>query len=208
MRQNYTVKFRRKLSGKTNYHIRLKLLSSGLPRLVIRKSLHNLVVQIVLFEENGDKVVSSAHTRELIKLGWKASRDNLPAAYLCGLLAGKKALAKNISKCIADIGMQASTSGSRIYAALKGALDAGLSIPVAPDILPSYERVSGRDIESWALKLKQQSVERYKRVFSQYLRNGLEPERISEHFEQLKAKIIQNVELKQVGKETNIATGG
>ena len=86
-----SVPFRRKREGKTNYKKRLKILLHRKPRLVIRKSLNSIIAQIVEYNADGDKVVLSAHSKELGKFGWKPNKGNLPSAYLIGLLIGKKA---------------------------------------------------------------------------------------------------------------------
>ncbi len=150
-----TVPYRRKREGKTDYRRRLKLLLSHKPRLVIRKSLDNVLVQIVEYDEKGDKVVVSAHSNELKKLGWKFGKGNLPAAYLTGLLAGSKAKKKKINEAILDLGLQTSVKGSRIYACLKGVIDAGIEVPHNAEVLPSNDRVSGKHIADYASKSKQ-----------------------------------------------------
>ncbi|MFH1638265.1 MAG: hypothetical protein ABIB71_07610 [Candidatus Woesearchaeota archaeon] len=76
--------YKRKREGKTDYKKRLKLLSSKKPRLVVRKSLKNIVVQITEYDAKGDRVVIATHSRQLIRMGWKGYRRNLPAAYLVG----------------------------------------------------------------------------------------------------------------------------
>ena len=55
----YRVPFRRRREGKTDYRKRLKLLLSRKPRLVVRKSLNNIIAQIVEYDEKGDRVVVS-----------------------------------------------------------------------------------------------------------------------------------------------------
>ena len=45
-----------------------------------------------------------------------------------------------------DIGLAASSRGSRVYAALKGMIEAGLDVPHSEDILPADERVNGEHI--------------------------------------------------------------
>ena len=93
--KKYNVKFRRKRLGLTDYNRRLNLLKSGKYRLVIRKSLSNLIAQLVGFDANGDRVVVSAHTKELSKdFGWRVNRGNVPSAYLTGFLLGLKAKEK------------------------------------------------------------------------------------------------------------------
>ncbi len=150
-----TVPYRRKREGKTDYKKRLKLLLSHKPRLVIRKSLDNMIAQIVEYDEKGDKILVSAHSSELKKLGWKFSKGNLPAAYLTGLLAGAKAKKKKISEAMLDLGLQTSVRGSRIYACLKGVIDAGIKVPHNPEILPDADRISGKHIADYASKSKQ-----------------------------------------------------
>jgi len=131
-----TIAFRRKREGKTDYRKRLKLLVSEKPRIVIRRSLNNIIVQIVEYNGDGDKVIAGVSSRALLKFGFKGHRGNKKAAYLSGLLAGKKASEKGVKECIADIGIVRSTKGSRIYAAVKGIIDSGLSIKCSEEALP------------------------------------------------------------------------
>jgi len=44
--------------------------------------------------------------------------------------------------------------------------------------------------------LKENDPERYEKQFSSYLKNGLKPENISKHFEEVKNKIIDNFKAK------------
>jgi large subunit ribosomal protein L18 len=142
----HTVPHRRKRSNKTDYHARLSLLKSEKHRFVVRRSLKNLVVQVVDYSSEGDKVLFTVSTNHLKKNGWKGSTSNIPSAYLTGLAAGKMALEKGIKEGVFDIGLQRSTKGSRIYAALKGIVDAGVEIPHSDEILPSAERINGKHI--------------------------------------------------------------
>jgi len=139
------VSFKRRREEKTNYKKRLALLKSEKARLVIRKSLSNISVQFINFKPTGDETLVSAVSTELKKFGW-AKGGNIPAAYLTGLLAGKKAKEKNIKEAVLDLGLQTSTKGSRLYAALKGVLDSGVNVPHSKDILPSEERINGKHI--------------------------------------------------------------
>jgi large subunit ribosomal protein L18 len=136
------VHFKRRMKKKTNYRKRLAFLKSEKPRLVIRKSLSNISIQFIDFKPNGDKTIASAVSTELRKFGW-ARGGNIPAAYLTGLLAGKKARDKNIKEAVLDLGLQTSTKGSRLYAALKGVLDSGINVPHSKEILPLDERIRG-----------------------------------------------------------------
>jgi large subunit ribosomal protein L18 len=142
----YKMPFKRRRLGKTNYQKRLKLLLSKKPRLVVRRSLKYITAQIIQFDKKGDKTLVSANSKKLKELGWKFACDNLPAAYLTGLLIGKNALSKKISEVILDSGPYPSTKGSRIYAVVKGTVDAGLKVPVGEEILPTEERIFGKHI--------------------------------------------------------------
>lgn len=142
----YTVPFRRKREGKTDYRKRLKLLSSGKPRLVIRRSGSSIYAQIIEFKPAGDVVSISATSKDVEKAGWKFDKKNIPCAYLVGYLAGKRAVDKKIGEAILDIGLQTSKKGSRIYSALKGAIDGGLKVACSEEVLPSEDRIKGKHI--------------------------------------------------------------
>jgi len=138
--------FKRRRLGKTDYANRLRLLSSKKPRLVLRRSLKYITAQIIEFDKKGDKALVTASSKELKKMGWSFACDNLPASYLTGLMIGSKAAKKGIKDVVLDAGLYLSTKGSRIYAAAKGAIDAGLNIRIGEDILPSEERIRGEHI--------------------------------------------------------------
>jgi len=144
----YSVKLRRRREGRTDYRHRLRLLKSGLPRLVIRKTSRNIVVQFVEYHPGGDRVIVSAEARELRKLGWNFSIANLPAAYLTGLLAGRRAAAAGVTRTVLDMGLHIPSRGCKIFAALKGALDGGIDVPHDDSILPTEERISGEHVAS------------------------------------------------------------
>jgi len=188
----YLVKFRRRRKNITDYRKRLKLLKSKKPRLVVRRFLNNIIAQITLYNEKGDKTLLTVHSKILEKkYGWKGHRGNLPTAYLVGLLAGLEAKKKGIEEAILDIGRFRSTKENSLYSALKGIIDAGLNIPYNEEILPSEDRIKGEHIKNYALMLKEKEPEKYNKQFSRYLKNGLEPEKIVEHFEEVKNKILK-----------------
>lgn len=136
----------------------------------------------------GDYVLTSAHSSELKEFGWKGSCGNLPAAYLTGLLAGRRAKAAGVSEAILDIGLHARGPGSRIFAAAKGASDAGLNIPHDEKATPSMERVKGEHVVNYSKHLSSEP-EKYKKHFSSYLKQKLKPEELTTHFSQVEAKI-------------------
>ncbi|AEH61064.1 ribosomal protein L18P/L5E [Methanosalsum zhilinae DSM 4017] len=145
----YKVAFRRRREGRTNYHQRLKLILSKQNRVVVRKSSKHIQIQLVNSRLEGDVTLSSAVSTELNKYGYEGSTGNTTAAYLTGLLFGYKALKEGYDSGILDIGLQASSKGSRVYAALKGTVDAGLDIPHNPEIFPSDDRIKGEHVDEY-----------------------------------------------------------
>jgi len=178
----YNVHHRRRRSDSTDFRTRLALVKSGKTRMVVRKSLSHMQVQFVNYQPSGDKTVASASSTELAGYGWKTSCGNVTAAYLTGLLAGKRAKKQGVAEAVLDIGLQVSTKGSRIYAALKGALDAGIAVPHDADILPSHERISGAHIASYSKSATGVA-------FSKYKTAGVQPSEIAKHFEAAKRNI-------------------
>ncbi len=147
------IPFRRRREGKTNYRRRLNLLKSGKPRAVVRKSLQGITVQLIEYSTTGDRVVACAISKELQKFGWTLNTGNIPAAYLTGFLAGKRAKTKGISAAIIDIGLGTPTPGSKVFASLKGLLDSGLEIPHDNGVLPQEERLQGGHLGENVVKI-------------------------------------------------------
>lgn len=131
---------RRRKEGKTDYKLRLGLLKSGQARIVYRRTNRYIVGQIVNSEIAQDSIVVGVSSKDLLKLGWPkenaGSLKGLQASYLTGYLLGKKA---KIDKAIFDIGLQRNIHKSRLYAFLKGVIDAGVEIPHKEETLPTDE---------------------------------------------------------------------
>ena len=186
-KKTYSVQFRRKRLGFTNYHKRLKLLTTDKPRLVVRKSNQHIAAQIISYEARGDKVLASAHSSELKKFKWLYG-GNMSTAYLTGLLLGKRCQKAGIKEAILDIGMNMSVKGNKLYACLKGALDGKLNVPASPDVLPSADRISGKHIAQYAALLKKQGNTT---LFSAYHKAGTSPESMPAEFEKVKKLILE-----------------
>lgn len=180
---------RRRKEQRTDYKLRLRLLKSEKPRLVIRLSNSSITCQIMIHDPKGDRTVAIATARELRKHGWKGNTGNMPAAYLTGYLCGQKARKEKVKEAILDMGLHTSVKGSRIYSALKGVIDSGMQIPHSESILPSEERIRGAHIYSYAEILKKQDPKLYEKRFSAYLKSSLQPEDLASHFDEVKAKL-------------------
>jgi large subunit ribosomal protein L18 len=146
----YNVPMRRRREVRTDYHQRLRLLKSGKPRLVARKSNRHVTAQLIVTGPNGDETVASAHSSDLAEHGWEAPTGNLPSAYLTGLLAGKRALDAGLEEAVLDIGLNSPTPGSKVFAIQEGAIDAGVEIPHNEDVLAEWPRNRGEHIAEYA----------------------------------------------------------
>jgi large subunit ribosomal protein L18 len=150
---HYRVPFRRRREGRTDYRHRAHTLRAGVPRAVVRKTLNQTLVQLVVADATGDRVIASARSFDLREFGWSAGAGNVPAAYLTGLLAGRRAKTNGITDAVLDIGLHKPSKGGRVFAALQGLLDAGLTIPHGEDIAPSAERIRGDHIGEAVTKI-------------------------------------------------------
>lgn len=178
----YRRPFRRRAEGKTNYQKRLKLLKSHKTRLVIRASNNHIQVQLVESKIGGDKILVSAFSKELkSKFSYSANTGNIPAAYLTGYLAGLRAKKVNIEEAILDLGIF--YHKTRVLAAFKGVLKAGIDIPHRDEFFPENleKRITGSHIENYAKLLKQNDPEKFSQVFSGYLnKNKFDPTNINQ----------------------------
>ena len=141
--------FRRRKAGLTDYRRRLKLLRGRKPRAVVRVSNTRTTCQLVTWAADGDLVTISMTGSDLVKKhGWPNdhSLKSVPASYLVGFAMGKAAMASGSSEAVLDIGLAASTRGGRVYAALKGMVDAGLEIPHSDEVFPDEGRLTGAHI--------------------------------------------------------------
>jgi large subunit ribosomal protein L18 len=140
--------YKRKREGKTDYRKRLSLLKSGLTRMIIRKSLKEITIQFINYHPDGDKVLLTTRSGELKKQGLTGSMKNIPAAYLTGILAGKKAKELKISKVTPDFGIRKPHKKGAVFAALKGVIDSGITTALHDSnkdeaIFPDKERLKG-----------------------------------------------------------------
>ena len=147
--KNQRLKYKRRRTGETDYRRRLKLLRGEMPRAVVRVTNTRIVAQIVNYESKGDRIAVQSNSSELTSLGWPkgASLKSVPSAYLTGFSLGKRALAAGIDEAVLDIGLAASTRGSRVFSALKGMIDAGMYLPHSEEVLPSEDRINGAHID-------------------------------------------------------------
>jgi len=135
-------------------------------RLVVRRTCSKFICQIIYSTMTGDKVLCASESTELKRYGLTAGLTNYPAAYCTGLLIARRLLKqvglaemykandevngeyfnvedepedKNPFKALLDVGIQRTTTGARIFGALKGACDGGLNVPHKTKRFPGYK---------------------------------------------------------------------
>ena len=178
---NYKVAFRRRREGKTDYGARIKLIDYEKSRLVVRVSNSQATVQVIDYAPEGDITIASAVGKQLANYGFLGNPNNISGVYLTGYLCAKRALAKGVDYAILDIGLRSPIKGSKVFAALKGAVDAGLEVPHGDFIFPEDERIRGEHVAEYAESLDDD--EKAKK-FSKYLERGLEPADLPENFDE------------------------
>jgi len=150
---------RRRRENRTDYRARRILLTSGLPRIVVRRTNKYFILQAVESDEAQDKVLATITSKDLLKNGWDAkaggSLKSVPAGYLTGLLFAKK-LGKG--RYIVDLGVARTLKGGRVFSVVKGLVDGGLDIPANEKVFPSEERLNGEhlkdDVKAMIAKVK------------------------------------------------------
>jgi ribosomal protein L18 len=127
------------------------------------------ICQIIHSKLQGDIVFAAAYSSELPKYGIKHGLKNWAAAYATGLLVARRALTKigladkyegvtepdgshsltekaddagRPFKVFLDVGLRKTSTGSRVFGALKGASDGGLYIPHSENRFPGYDSES------------------------------------------------------------------
>ena len=179
---------RRRRLGLTDYRKRLKMVKSGLPRLVVRKTNKQIVVQVIKPKRGGDETLLTVTSKKLRSFGWRASLKNTPAAYLTGLLAGLLIKGK-VKKAILDMGLYTPSKGSRIFAAAAGFKDAGIEMPLGGGKVPDEDRVRGAHISDYYKAVRESDLEvlQFSKSDESVYMN------LEAHFEEIKDRILKEL---------------
>lgn len=199
-------------------------------RLVVRITNTKVICAVVKAYLDGDRIVSYADSTELKKYGVDFGLTNYFAAYATGLLCGRRALATNgldevykastdvgeyqitedidgerrAYKVYLDIGLARSSTGANVFAAMKGASDAGLQIPHGESRFYGYSKEEGMDsaklrdriylkhVIDYMTMLRDKDEEAYKKQFGRYIKKGINPEDIPEKLQKCLEGIIAN----------------
>ncbi|KAH0817110.1 hypothetical protein GEV33_005681 [Tenebrio molitor] len=112
-----------------------------------------------------------------------------------------------IQSCYLDVGLQRTTTGARVFAAMKGAVDGGLNIPHSTKRFPGYDAESksfnadvhrahifGQHVADYMRSLEEEDPEAFKRQFSQYIKLGINADQIEGIYKTAHAGIRANPE--------------
>ncbi len=142
---------RRRRERKTDYLKRLKLLKSGKPRVIFRKTNKHIISQYVLSEEAKDKVLININSKKLLDFGWpnefKGSLKSITSSYLTGYLIGKQIIKNRLENPILDCGMISALHKTKVYGFLKGLIDSGIKINCDEKCFPEEERIKGKNLK-------------------------------------------------------------
>jgi len=201
-------------------------------RMIVRFSNKDICCQIAYAKLCGDIVVTAAYSHELPRYGVKVGLTNYAAAYCTGLLLARRHLKKlkldqtyegttevtgetyNVEsqegqpgafRCCLDVGLTKTTTGARIFGAMKGAVDGGLDIPHSEKRFPGYDaeskkydpathkaRIFGQHVADYMRHLKEDDDDSYKRQFAQFLKEGLEADTLETMYKKAHAAIRAN----------------
>jgi large subunit ribosomal protein L5e len=185
-------------------------------RFCVRFTNRDVICQVIKATLVGDVCIAAAYSHELPKYGMLAGLTNYAATYATGLLCARRLLTKyglnetyegkvedlgedyhvghddedapRPFKCFLDTGLVRTSTGAKVFAALKGAVDGGLDIPHNekrfagydlqdkshdPDTLERY--IKGGVVAEYAEEMQEEEPEKFEAHFKKYLDNDFDP---------------------------------
>ncbi|XP_020106804.1 60S ribosomal protein L5-like [Ananas comosus] len=197
-------------------------------RFVVRFTNKDIVAQIISASICGDLVLAAAYSHELPRYGLEVGLTNYAAAYCTGLLLARRVLKKlemdeeyegNVEatgedfsvepaetrrpfRALLDVGLVRTTTGNRVFGALKGALDGGLDIPHSDKRFAGFKKdekqldaevhrnyVFGGHVASYMRMLMEDEPEKYQSHFSEYIKRGIDPDEMEGLYKKVHAAI-------------------
>jgi large subunit ribosomal protein L5e len=194
----------------------------------------DIICQIVSSEVIGDKIFAVAYAHELKRYGINHGLTNWAAAYATGLLVARRALKKldidedftgveeadgeftlteategeegrRPFKCFLDVGLARTSTGARVFGAMKGASDGGLLIPHSENRFPGYDietkeldaetlrkYIFGGHVAEYMETLADDDEERYKALFAGYIEEGIEADGLEELYTEAHKQIRED----------------
>ncbi|GAA5869874.1 hypothetical protein JCM16303_001826 [Sporobolomyces ruberrimus] len=201
-------------------------------RLVVRITNKDVICQIVSAKLQGDVVLTAAYAHELPRYGIKHGLTNWSACYATGLLCARRALTKlgladkyegfaepsgeleivepiegepRPFKCFLDVGLARTSTGARVFGAMKGASDGGIYIPHSEGRFPGFDPESkeldaetlqryiyGGHVAEFMESLEEEDEERFRKHFSKMLADDISSEDIEDMYREAHEKIRED----------------
>ncbi|KAL5794433.1 hypothetical protein ACOSP7_003027 [Xanthoceras sorbifolium] len=197
-------------------------------RFVVRFTNKDITAQIVSASITGDLVLASAYAHELPCYGLEVGLTNYAAAYCTGLLLARRVLkmlemddeyegnveatgedfsvepadTRRPFRALLDVGLVKTTTGNRVFGALKGALDGGLDIPHSDKRFAGFSKdnkqldaevhrkyIYGGHVAAYMRTLTEDEPEKYQSHFSEYIKKGIEADNIEAIYKKVHAAI-------------------
>jgi len=211
-------------------------------RLIVRFTNKDVICQIAYARIEGDVIICAAYSHELPRYGVKVGLTNYAAAYCTGLLLARRLLKKfkidgiykgkeeadgeefyvededgepAAFRCYLDIGLYRTTTGARIFGAMKGAVDGGLDIPHSPKRFPGYDNESnkysaevhrnyiyGKHVADYMEHLQGEDEALYQKQFSRFIKLGITPATVEAMYKKCHAAIRADPEAKTKPEKT------
>ncbi|KAL6578193.1 60S ribosomal protein L5 [Orobanche minor] len=228
--------------GKTDYRARIRLINQDKNKYNTPKyrfTNKDIVAQIVSASITGDMILAAAYSHELPHYGLEVGLTNYAAAYCTGLLLARRVLktldmddeyqgnqeatgedysvepgaCRRPFRVLLDVGLLKTTTGNRIFGALKGALDGGLDIPHSDKRFAGFSKDSkqldaevhrkyiyGGHVASYMMTLMEDEPEKYQNHFSLYVKKGHEAEDLESLYKKVHAAIRADPTIKKTEK--------
>lgn len=209
-------------------------------RMVVRCTRKDVVCQIFDAKISGDVCVCAAYSHELPRYGIKVGLTNYAACYATGLLLARRMLTKvgladtfegkvepdgemyNVEEegdkkpftCVLDVGLVRTTTGNRVFGALKGAVDGGLDIPHSEKRFPGYDAeekeldaethrkyIFGGHVQEYMEMLQEDDEDRYQEQFAKFIEADIGPDEIEDMYSSAHEAIRENPAMELTKKE-------
>ncbi|TVU36189.1 hypothetical protein EJB05_18110 [Eragrostis curvula] len=197
-------------------------------RFVVRFTNKDIVAQIVSATITGDMVLAAAYSHELPRYGLEVGLTNYSAAYCTGLLLARRVLKirdldqeyegnveatgedysvepadeRRPFRALLDVGLIRTTTGNRVFGALKGALDGGLDIPHGEKRFAGFKKddkqldaevhrkyIYGGHVADYMRTLADEEPEKYQSHFSEYIKKGIDADGMEALYKKVHAAI-------------------
>jgi len=209
-------------------------------RLCVRITNKDVICQVINPKIVGDDCICAAYSHELPKYGIEVGLTNYAACYATGLLCARRLLKKmgldetyegctdpdgemflvehedgpRPFTCVLDVGLVRTTTGNRVFGALKGAVDGGLNIPHSEKRFPGYDRegkeydaeihkkyIFGGHVQEYMELLEEEDPERYQTQFAKFIEKELEADGLEDMYKEAFEKIREDPEFKPTEKK-------